>query len=299
MLRLDKNVVMLWLMALALAVVILISRHLMAHGLHPRHMALIQALGSFVSILAVRRGALPAITSLRGNVRYFGWASLLGFTLPNLFVFTAVPHTGVGLAALAHTMPLVVAYIIALTLRVETFHVGKMLFLAITVAGAVLFALTRLGADSGGITPWHGLLFLAPISIGIANIYRSMAWPVGLRPTEVALTTTLVATLTFVLLALLLPVQTPLAFFFDAEHLALLVLFMGLAGLGQLLLFHLQDAAGPVFIGQTGALVALFGGVLGFVFFGETYTAVTFLGSLLIILGVYKYCRITAALASR
>jgi drug/metabolite transporter (DMT)-like permease len=192
-------------------------------------------------------------------------------------------------------MPLVVAYFIALGLRLESFHPGKMLFLAVTVAGAVLFALTRLGVD-GGITPWHGLLFLAPFSIGIANVYRSMAWPAGLRPTEVALATTLVATLTFTVLALTLPVQTPLVFFSDVEHLALLALFMGLAGLGQLLLFHLQDTAGPVFIGQTGALVALFGGVLSFVFFGERYTAVTLIGSLLIILGVYKYCQISTAL---
>ena len=294
MIRLDKNVVMLWLMALALAVVILISRHLMARGLHPLHMALIQALGSFLSILAVRRGTLPALPQLRESARYFAWASLLGFTIPNLIVFTAVPHTGVGLATLAHTMPLVVAYFIALSLRVESFHLRKMVFLAVTVAGAALFAATRLGMGSGGVTPWHALLFLAPISIGIANIYRSVSWPPGLRPTEVALATTLVATVTFSTLAMILPVHTPLVFFFEVKHLALLVLFMGLAGLGQMLLFHLQEAAGPVFIGQTGALVALFGGVLGFVFFGETYTAVTLLGSLLIILGVYKYCQISA-----
>lgn len=295
--RIDKNVVMLWLMALALALVILISRHLMAHGLHPLHMALIQALGSFFCILGVRRGSLPGAVLLRTHARYFGWASLLGFTLPNLIVFTAVPHTGVGLATLAHTMPLVVAYFIALSIRVETFHARKMAFLAITVAGAALFAATRLDAGSGGVTPWHGLLFLAPIAIGIANIYRSIAWPTGFRPTEVALGTTLVATVTFGLLALVLPVHTPLAFFFEAKHIGLLLLFMALAGLGQMLLFHLQEAAGPVFIGQTGALVALFGGVLGFVFFHETYTAVTLLGSLLIILGVYKYCQITTSLA--
>lgn len=191
-------------------------------------------------------------------------------------------------------MPLVVAYIIALGLRVESFHRGKMLFLAITVAGAAIFAVTRLGAGTEGITPWHVLLFLAPVSIGIANIYRSVSWPVGLRPTEVALATTLVATVTFALLTLLLPAHTSLRFFLDLKHLGLLALFMGLAGLGQLLLFHLQDAAGPVFIGQTGALVALFGGILGFLFFGETYTTVTLLGSLLIILGVYKYCQISA-----
>ena len=280
MIRLDKNAVMLWLMALALAVVILISRHLMAHGLHPLHMALIQALGSFLSILAVRRGTLPALPQLRESARYFAWASLLGFTIPNLIVFTAVPHTGVGLATLAHTMPLVVAYFIALSLRVESFHLRKMVFLAVTVAGAALFAATRLGMGSGGVTPWHALLFLAPISIGIANIYRSVSWPPAV---------------TFTTLAMILPVHTPLVFFFEVKHLALLVLFMGLAGLGQMLLFHLQEAAGPVFIGQTGALVALFGGVLGFVFFGETYTAVTMLGSLLIILGVYKYCQISAA----
>lgn len=191
-------------------------------------------------------------------------------------------------------MPLVVAYIIALGLRVESFHAEKLLFLAVTIAGAALFAATRLGADTGGVTPWHALLFLAPISIGIANIYRSVSWPRGLRPTEVALATTLVATITFTVLAVILPVHTPVAFFFDVKHLAWLTLFMALAGVGQMLLFHLQEAAGPVFIGQTGALVALFGGVLGFVFFGETYTAMTLLGSLLIVLGVYKYCQISA-----
>ncbi len=295
--RIDKNVIMLWLMALALAIIILISRQLMSHGLHPLHMALIQALGSFLSILVVRRGTFPALSRLRQGARYFGWASLLGFTLPNLVVFTAVPHTGVGLATLAHTMPLVVAYFIALVLRVESFHGGKLLFLAVTVAGAALFAATRLGSGSGGVTLWHGLLFLAPVSIGIANIYRSVSWPEGLRPTEVALATMLAATVIFVVLAIILPVHTPLVFFLDVKHLLLLTIFMALAGLGQLLLFHLQEAAGPVFIGQTGALVALFGGILGFLFFGETYTAVTLLGSLLIILGVYKYCQISAVSA--
>lgn len=295
--RINKNVVMLWMMALALALVILISRKLMADGLHPLHMALIQAMGSFLSILVARQGMLPARAPLQAGIRYFAWASLLGFTLPNLIVFTAVPHTGVGLATLAHTMPLVVAYLIALGLRVESFHLRKLAFLAVTVAGAVLFAATRLGGDGLGLTPWHALLFLAPLSIGVANIYRSVSWPTGLRPTEVALATTFMATITFSALALLLPARTPADFFLDPHHLGLVSIFVVLAGLGQWLLFHLQDAAGPVFIGQTGALVALFGGVLGFVFFGEAYTLLTLLGSLLIILGVYQYCQISTVTA--
>jgi len=288
----DKHTVMLWTMALALALVILISRRLMEGGMHPLHLALAQALGSFLCLLAVRRGALPPRPVVRRHAPYFVWASLLGFTLPNLLIFSAVPHTGVGLATLAHTMPLIVGYLIALGMRVEPFHPRKMAFLALTFFGATVFAATRLGLAENTITYWHGLLFLAPVAIGAANVYRSMAWPAPLRPTEVALTTTLTATLTFTAIALFYPAQTPLNFFLEPDHLTLLGIFMALAGLGQLLLFHLQEAAGPVFIGQTGAIVALFGGLLGFVFFGETYTAVTLLGSLIIILGVFNYCRI-------
>ena len=71
----------------------------------------------------------------------------------------------------------------------------------------------------------------------------------------------------------------------------LLALFMGAAGFGQVLLFRLQHAAGPVYVGQSGALVVLLGGIAGFLVYGEHYTLLTLAASLLILLGVTTYCR--------
>ena len=67
--------------------------------------------------------------------------------------------------------------------------------------------------------------------------------------------------------------------------------FMVIAAKGQYLLFSLQKTASPIFIGQTGSISALCGGVLGFIVFRESYQFSTLLGSLLIVFGVAGFSR--------
>lgn len=294
MFKINANLAMLWGMAITITLSLLILQHLESFGLHPVHAALFQAIGCAVSIAVLDRGAVQSLTRHRDGILYFAIASLLGFTVPRLVVSSAVSHTGVGLATLAFTLPLVVTYGIALATRLESFDRQKFAFLAVALAGALLYVSTRLdGMADGGI--WILVLMLAPVSLGIGNIYRTTARPPCLRPNTAALATSLCSLISYLAIASIAPVTTPTSFFTEVGHLAVLLVFMGAAAVGQLLLFQLQYAAGPVYIGQAGALVVLLGGLSGFLIYGEPYSLLTLVGSLLILLGVTTYSRVQTA----
>ncbi len=286
----TRDAAMLWGMAANITLSLILLRQLQAVGLHPLHATLFQALGCAACIALVDRGAVGRLVAYRSSIRYFVIASLLGFTIPRLVVSGAVSHTGVGLTTLAFTLPLVVTYVIALVMNVESFDRKRLAFLSLTLIGALLYISTR-GATVHAESHWLYILMLAPIALGIGNIYRSVAWPGDLSPTTTALATALCSLVTYGALAAVYPAATPWTFFTNGSHLVLLLLFMGIAGSSQLLLFHLQQSAGPVYIGQSGALVVLLGGVTGSIFFNEHYSLITLLGSVLIAAGVYTYCR--------
>ena len=275
--KLNANAAMLWSMAASITLSLLLTRYLQAEGLHPIHAALIQACGCFLVVALFDRPSLRPLLR-RDALTYFAIASLIGFTIPRLVVATAVTHTGVGLTTLAFTLPLVVTYGIAIAIRVESFDRMRFAFLTITLLGALIYVSTRLEAVSVELG-WVAILLMAPLTLGIANVYRSMAWPADLPPTAVALATALFSLISYMGILVLNPVSTPL------------LLFMLAAGFEQRLIFKLQRSAGPVYIGQAGALVVLFGGIMGYLLFDETYTVITFAGSILILVGVITYGR--------
>ncbi len=282
--------VMLWGMAATVTTSLVLLRYLQSQGLHPVHAALSQAIGCVVCIAIIDRGALTRLVAYRSSLRYFMIASLLGFTIPRLVVSGAVSHTGVGLTTLAFTLPLVITYVIALFLNVEAFDRKRLAFLSLTLIGAILYVSTRMDAmNSGGI--WIYILMLAPLALGIGNVYRSLAWPGTLNPTTTALATSLCSLVTYVVIAGLFPATTPVSFFLSGSNALLMLVFMAIAGTSQMLLFHLQLSAGPVYIGQSGALVVLLGGLTGAVLFHEHYTMLTLVSSLLILFGVYSYSK--------
>lgn len=292
--RVSKNAVMLWSMAASITVSLLLMRQLQAEGLHPIHAALFQALGCTLVLALVDRPALGPLLRRPDALLYFAVASIVGFTVPRLVVALAVSHTGVGLTTLAFTLPLVVTYGIALAIRVESFDRWRLGFLLLTLAGAMVYVSTRMNAMAlEGF--WFAVLMIAPLALGVANVYRSTAWPGDLRPTTVAFATAVFSLVTYLGLATATGAATDFVLLARPWNLAMLALFMLAAGLEQALIFQLQRDAGPVYIGQAGALVVLFGGVTGYVLFDEHYTAVMLGASFLIIAGVVNYCRTTAA----
>lgn len=282
----------LWLMGLFLALVVLIAKSVIDAGIHPIYVSFFQASGSALYLISTGAFKGVKLTLVKRHFSFFVIASLLGFTIPQLIVFSSVNHVGVGIASLSYALPLIVTYLISLKMGLEPFNIKGLLFLLILVVGtfAYLFRSEYI-LDFSGSWSWIILLSLSPISIGIANVYRSVKWPTDLPVLHVALLTNLFSAITYLFLILILAPSFDITSSEKLDVTLLLFILMLLSGTGQFLLFSLQKSVGPVFIGQTGSIVTLFGGVLGYVFYGDSYSIYTFIGSLFIFIGVFYYSK--------
>jgi len=136
---------------------------------------------------------------------------------------------------------------------------------------------------------WGSAILLIPIVISMANIYRGRFWPQGVSVYMVALLTNLFSFVSYGIFAAVQMPDLPNADYLGGEHILAIAMLMVLASVGQYLLFSLHTSSSAVFIGQTGSITTFFGGIFGFVFFGESYQVSTLIGSVLILVGVSKF----------
>ncbi|WDE06083.1 DMT family transporter [Thalassomonas viridans] len=288
-----NNNLQLWLMGLFLALVVLIAKSVINAGVHPIYVAFFQAAGSFLYLVLTGAGRSVRLRVIKEHFTFFMIASLLGFTIPQLIVFSAVNHVGVGIASLSYALPLIVAYLISLKIGLERFNLKSLLFLLLSVAGTVVYLFrSEYFLDFEGSKIWFIVLLLSPLSIGVANVYRSVKWPQDIAIPATALLTNAFSSVTYLFLLLAMQVEFNADLWGQDNVAVLLGALMLLSGVGQYLLFALQKNAGPVFIGQTGSIVTLFGGILGYLVYNDAYSYHTFAGSLLIFIGVYYYSKI-------
>lgn len=284
------NHLKLWTMGGALALLVVLAKQLTLIGIHPIHLAMLQSLGSMV-FLAIF-GTKGLLTSLRTQYRYYLIASVLGFTIPQLVVFYSVEHVGASVTALAYTFPLFLTYFLSHFVEKSGFSAKTLICVLSAFSGSMLFLykpdVLNFNDEQLG---WMVLLAIAPIAISLANIYRSRYFPVGVPIFHIALLTNTFSFLTYLLISRQVSPALPNVDLIQPSQYMTLLFFMAIAAVGQLLLFSLQKTAPPSFVGQTGSITAFFGGILGFVFFQESYQLTTLVGSLLIISGVTGFSR--------
>lgn len=290
------NFSFLWLSAFSLTIVLLIAKYAVQAGVHPLHFTFLQAFGSFIFIYFFN--LLSGVSSnsskdIRANITYFTTASFLGIALPQLLVFYAVIHVGVGVASLSYCLPLVVTYFISISINMERIDFIKILFLVMTVMGTFiyLFRMDYLKEIESGSTSmfWYLILLIVPFSLGIANIYRTINWPKSLPTTVIAQYTNLASTILLTIIILFFASDLSYVGQLNREVIVLLLIQMVFSGISQIFAFILQKKAGPVFISQTGSVVTVLGGILGYLVFSESYNINTLVGSILIFTGVYLF----------
>jgi drug/metabolite transporter (DMT)-like permease len=252
---------------------------------------------SAFSVLAWQVGfaavALTAIVSIRGewptltgaNLRYAAVAGVLGITGPNLVTFTALAHVPAGLIGVITSLSALFTYLMVILLRAEPPNFVRTTGVVAGLVGVAGIVLPRGSLPSPEAVPWALFAIVAPMLLAGGNVFRSIAWPHGLRPLSAA-------ALLLVLQAVILVPSAMMGGHFEIptsalreEDIALLMagIFTTAFFLGA---FELQKRGGPLVVGQLGYVITIASLGIGVMVFDERHTATTLAAVGVVLVGV-------------
>lgn len=275
----------------ALAATISFSQVLAESGLHAPVIAFFQAAGCAMLLFIA--------DSSKDPYRFWPYAfvsSFLGYTLPMMLVLSALPHVGVGLSSLSYALPLLVTYSLNIMMDRHQLQWKKTLAVLTLTCGTGIYLGTSQHIEWQANSFWLIILLLSPISVGAANVFRGLYYPVSQSSTRIAFQTNLCSAL---VLAPGLFIQDLSALPNQPQLLLLLAALISVAALGQWFLFSLQRSASPVFVGQIGSVAMLFGGISGVLFFDEPLSVAQICGLTLILCGAVIFSQTKHSTLSR
>ncbi|WP_049762656.1 DMT family transporter [Saccharophagus degradans] len=216
---------------------------------------------------------------------YFLVSGLTGIAIPNVIAFYLVTRLGAGFTGIMYALPPLFTFLLALTLRLEKLAWTRFAGLGMAVL-ACSWIVSQRHEEMGLVNPlWFGLGLLIPFMLSIGNIYRSIAWPKDAKPTTLAAGTLLTSALTLAVFARSTGTDL-LPDLLDSNLFAILALQGGLTALTYLCAFELQKRSNPVFYSQLGVVAALFGLMIGALWFKESYSFGIWIGALFVVLGL-------------
>ncbi|UCI30126.1 DMT family transporter [Mesorhizobium sp. B4-1-4] len=219
------------------------------------------------------------------KLRYFFVTAAVSYAFPNLLMFSALPHLGAGYTGIMFTLSPVVTLVFSILLGVRRPNMLGISGIAVGFIGAVMVALTRGEAGQPADYFWVAVGLLIPISLAAGNIYRTVDWPEGTGPIELAVGSHLAsATL---LLAGILALFGFRAFAPLGGVPLVVVAQVASASAMFAFFFRLQAVGGPVYLSQIGYVAAAVGLFAGTVFLGEHYQLLTWAGAVIITAGVF------------
>lgn len=236
------------------------------------------------------RHRLPPLNAR--TTEYFVVSGLVSVAAPNLLFFAAVPRVGAGFVALSIAFPPLFTYLGALLLGMEEFQTRRAAGVAFALGGAGLLATLKLSEPDADAV-WVAATLAAPVILAVGNIYRTIRWPEGAAPDELApgmlaasgLMLLVVGAITGVLLggvsrfSLVVPTE-------NAAPVLLILAQTATFSFMYLLFFVLQKHGGPVYLSLLGSVGAVVGVPIAVLLLGETPPQGLAVGGILIALGV-------------
>ncbi|RUU23699.1 DMT family transporter, partial [Mesorhizobium sp. M6A.T.Ca.TU.002.02.2.1] len=218
------------------------------------------------------------------RLRYFFVTAAVSYAFPNLLMFSAIPHLGAGYTGIMFTLSPVITLVFSILLGVRRPNLLGVVGIAVGFVGAVMVAMTRGEAGQPAEFFWVAIGLLIPVSLAAGNIYRTVDWPEGTGPIELAVGSHLAAA------ALLLG-----GILMQQGGGSLALLGVPLVVVGQIasaaamfaFFFRLQAVGGPVYLSQIGYVAAAVGLFAGTIFLGEHYQLLTWAGAIIITAGVF------------
>lgn len=263
-----------------------------AVGVPPMVWAFVISAGAGSVLLAALLAGGGRIAATAARLRYFTIAAAISYAVPNLLMFSAIPHLGAGYTGIMFTLSPVVTLVLSLLFGVRKPNALGMAGIAVGFAGAVLVAATRGEAGRPAELFWVGVGLLLPVSLALGNIYRTWDWPEGAGTLELAAGSHLAAA---VLLAGGILLSGAAGSFSLLPSMPLLVAAqVASASLMFVFFFQLQKVGGPVYLSQIGYVGAAVGLLAGTLVLGERYGLLTWAGALVIAAGVAMTTRAQA-----
>lgn len=218
------------------------------------------------------------------KARYFLVTAAVSYAFPNFLMFSAIPHLGAGYTGIMFTLSPIVTLVFSILLGVRRPNLLGMAGIGVGFVGAVMVAATRGEAGQPADVFWVMVALFIPVSLAVGNIYRTVDWPEGTGPIELAVGSHLAAA-AILLLAIL-------ALFGGSVFATLARVPWVVAGQAAsasamfAFFFRLQAVGGPVYLSQIGYVAAAVGLFSGTLFLGEHYRLMTWAGAAIIVAGV-------------
>lgn len=260
-----------------------------AAGVPPLLWSFVISFGAAAVLFCVLLARGRGIKLDRHRLRYFVLAAAISYAIPNLLMFSAIPHLGAGYTGIMFTLSPVMTLVLSLLLRVSRPNLLGMAGIAVGFVGAALVATTRGEAGQPADLHWVAAGLLIPVSLAAGNIYRTRDWPPGAGTIELAVGSH------FASAAMMLAGMAVFGGGAAAVELAAIpwavALQVAASSAMFAFFFRLQVVGGPVYLSQIGYVGAAVGLLAGVAFLGERYDAVTWIGAMIIAAGVLMTTR--------
>jgi drug/metabolite transporter (DMT)-like permease len=218
------------------------------------------------------------------RLRYFFITAAVSYAGPNLLMFSAMPHLGAGYTGIMFTLSPVITLVFSILLGVRRPNMLGVAGIAVGFIGAVMVAVTRGEAGQPADFFWVLVGLMIPVSLAAGNIYRTVDWPEGTGPIELAVGSHL-ASATLLLVGIL--ALFGLSAFAPLGAVPLVVVAQVASASAMFaFFFRLQAVGGPVYLSQIGYVAAAVGLFAGTIFLDEHYQLLTWAGAVIITIGV-------------
>lgn len=240
--------------------------------------------GAGIVLLSIQVLSRKKVPLRRNYLRYYLFSSVCSLVIPNILIFNVIPKLGSGFTGILFTLSPVFTLALSSLWQVRMPTGLGIVGIAVGFMGAIIVTLTRGEVNQPASLSWILTGLCIPISLAVGNLYRTLAWPEGAKPFELAIGSNLAAA---ILLFVIVVMTSQVAAFQDLLSVKKLALaqIIGSAAMFSLF-FRLQQVGGPTYLSQIGYIaagVALFAGTL---FLGERYSIATWFGAVVIVVGI-------------
>ncbi|WP_406648857.1 DMT family transporter [Aliisedimentitalea scapharcae] len=238
----------------------------------------------FMAVISLLRGKGLPLT--RGTLRISLVMAVIGTLVPNTASYTAIVHLPSGIMSILLSLIPMMAFPIALGLRLEPFRITRLAGLSLGLVGVLFLVIPEASLPDRAMLIWIPVALIAPVCYAFEGNYVAKWGTGGLDPIQVLFGASLIGSV------LVLPMAigsgqyiSPFRSYGAAEfalvassiiHVVVYASYVWLVG-----------KAGPVFSMQVSYLVTGFGVFWAMVLLGESYSSYVWVAMGLMLAGVF------------